>query len=70
MKIDGVPVHKSITPDRLVELMESEDMENHGLCILCGEIADGVEPDAEKYLCPSCHCSTVYGIEDLLIRIP
>jgi hypothetical protein len=38
-----------------------------GLCVACGEVACGVEPDAERYECESCGDPYVWGIEQLLI---
>jgi hypothetical protein len=35
--------------------------------VACGEMAHGVEPDAEGYECESCGASKVYGAEELLI---
>ena len=40
---------------------------NEGLCVACGEIASGVEPDAERYECEACGDPFVWGIEQLLI---
>jgi hypothetical protein len=51
------------------EMTQSEfsDNDNAGLCIFCGEQADGVEPDARKYTCESCEKRGVYGFEELLM---
>lgn len=38
-----------------------------GLCTACGEIADCVEPDAERYTCEACEKPSVYGVEQLLL---
>jgi len=38
-----------------------------GICTECGEINDGVEPDAEGYLCSNCDEEAVTGIENALI---
>ena len=58
-------IHPSITLDRLVEAVESD--ENTGFCIHCGEQTDGVEPDARKYECEHCGTLSVYGAEELLL---
>lgn len=41
--------------------------EDEGFCVYCGEIASGVEPDAERYECESCESCGVYGFEQLMI---
>lgn len=43
--------------------------EYHGYCLKCDDITEwgGVEPDAEKYPCPQCHCKTVMGVENALL---
>ena len=38
-----------------------------GICLACGAINDGVEPDASDYECEHCHANEVMGIEDALI---
>lgn len=60
-------VHSSVTPDRIIELVESGDCV--GVCLGCGEEAHGVEPDARRYVCESCGVPRVYGAEELLLRI-
>jgi len=71
VKINGVEVHSSVTPDRVMGLVEQEmsSLENPGICIACGEDADGCEPDAERYKCEGCGQMTVYGAEALMIRM-
>ena len=49
--------------------MVFEAHENEGICYECGEIVDGVEPDATAYECPCCGESTVCGIENALFGI-
>lgn len=39
-----------------------------GVCVKCGEIQGGCEPDAEAYECDSGCGKYVYGIEEALIR--
>ena len=60
-------VHKSITIDRIMDAAEADEC--MGFCVECGEDADGVEPDARKYLCESCGANAVYGAEELLITV-
>lgn len=38
-----------------------------GICLNCGELAFGVEPDAESYECESCGQANVFGIEQALL---
>jgi len=38
-----------------------------GICIDCGYVQYGCEPDAEKYTCEDCGKATVYGLEQALI---
>ncbi|KKM79203.1 hypothetical protein LCGC14_1352210 [marine sediment metagenome] len=61
--------HKSITLDRVLAAVEASTfgLENAGFCLACGEDADGVEPDAEKYSCECCDASAVYGAEQCLL---
>jgi hypothetical protein len=37
-----------------------------GFCLACGAENDGVEPDARKYTCESCHAPKVFGAEQLV----
>ena len=48
--------------------MELLTEESSGCCISCGETAEQVEPDAEKYRCDNCGENAVYGAEELLIN--
>ena len=38
-----------------------------GVCLRCGCVQDGCEPDARNYLCEDCGCSEVFGVEEALI---
>lgn len=58
-------LHESITEDRIVEAVSADDC--LGICIVCGEEAYGVEPDARNYKCESCGAREVYGAEEILI---
>ena len=53
--------------DLATELVEADDM--CGICTACGEVADGVEPDARKYTCESCGENKVYGAGELLLML-
>ena len=56
--------HKSITLDRILELVEADD--HAGICGACGAYAMNVEPDARKYPCESCDAERVYGAQEWL----
>ena len=60
-------MHKSITPQRIMEACErhQRSLDNPGFCITCGAEAEGVEPDAEKYICEACGALVVYGAEQI-----
>jgi hypothetical protein len=64
-------LHKSITPDRIVEAVERQhtSLDNPGFCIVCGAEQEGCEPDARKYPCESCGKRAVYGAEELLLHV-
>ena len=64
----GDEIHKSITTDRILEVLEDHDDEMRGCCVSCGEDAYSVEPDAERYRCESCGVKAVYGAEQLLLH--
>jgi hypothetical protein len=63
--IDGFEVHESVTPERVLEAAQADN--NIGICVVCGEDAEGVEPDAEGYHCEGCGVAAVYGAEQLLL---
>jgi hypothetical protein len=56
-----------------VKVIVSEDefreMGNNfeGVCLYCGEVASGVEPDARKYHCDACDKNGVFGLEEALL---
>ena len=56
-------VHYSV--DAIVEMIEECSDEYLGLCIECGEIAEGVEPDARGYQCECCSRPAVFGMEEI-----
>lgn len=63
--------HPSVTDERILASVERRhtSLDDPGFCILCGEDADGVEPDAAGYTCEVCGEPGVYGDEDLLILL-
>jgi hypothetical protein len=71
MKIHGITVHASVTPDRVLAAAEDAmiGLDDPGFCIACGADAEGVEPDAEKYKCEACGSHAVYGAEALVMMI-
>jgi len=58
---------RAITIERVMEMCERDEYE--GICIACGEDAEGVEPDARKYECESCGKEKVYGCQELLFMV-
>ena len=66
-----MPMHKSVTVDRVTEGAKESmfGMGNPGICIACGEDADGCEPDARNYECESCGENKVFGCEELLFMV-
>lgn len=65
------PLHESVTLERVTEAVERGEfgLDNPGFCVACGADADGVEPDARRYKCEACGLMTVYGAEELLLRL-
>lgn len=63
------PLHESVTIGRVMALVESgmNSLDNPGICLKCGEDADGCEPDAQRYECEACGGRTVYGAEQILL---
>lgn len=50
------------------EFTAAEIMEHTiGVCLACGEVAEGVEPDAREYECESCGERKVFGLEEALL---
>lgn len=64
-------MHPSITPERIKEASARRiySLDNPGICIACGEDADGCEPDAREYECQACGEHGVYGAEELLFEV-
>lgn len=64
-------IHTSITTDRVIALAQESmfGMGNPGICIACGEDAEGCEPDARGYTCDCCDENAVYGAEELMLII-
>jgi hypothetical protein len=50
-----------------MSLMEEDIDTIEGVCIECGIVHHGVEPDAEKYKCDNCETNTVYGAEQIVL---
>lgn len=73
MNIGGITVHPSVTLDRVMQTAEDDEAElnNTGICILCGCDQEGVEPDAAKYKCenPTCGAELVFGAEQLALMM-
>lgn len=63
--------HASVTLKRVMEAVERHNttLDNPGFCLACGEEAEGVEPDARRYVCESCGEPRVYGADELLVMM-
>jgi hypothetical protein len=63
--------HGSITADRVQELADSEmfGLDNPGLCLKCGEEAEGCEPDARNYRCDGCGSRQVFGVAEVALMM-
>lgn len=63
--------HKSITDDAVMDACERRNMtlDNPGFCLICGNEAEGIEPDAENYTCEACGAEQVFGSEQLMLVI-
>ena len=44
-----------------------ESSYNEGFCLACGEVIDGIEPDARKCKCECCGANKVYGNEEIAL---
>jgi hypothetical protein len=65
--VKPVTKRKAITIERVMQQCENDEYE--GICLACGEDAQGVEPDAREYECESCGKEKVFGCEELLFMI-
>lgn len=63
-------IHKSVTIERVQALCmrQLHSLDDPGICIACGNEADGVEPDARNYTCEHCGQPYVFGAEQALIE--
>ena len=50
------------------EALHDPDADITGFCLACGEMQEGVEPDAGKYECECCGEPKVYGLMELALR--
>lgn len=65
-KAEGFPTGTfKVTADKATYLQVND--EYTGYCIVCGEEAEGVEPDARRYECEFCGEGGVYGAEELML---
>lgn len=64
-------MHHTITADRILAAVERHQttLDDPGFCVACGADADGVEPDARRYICDACGHPGVYGAEELAIMV-
>jgi Zn finger protein HypA/HybF involved in hydrogenase expression len=63
--------HKSLTNDAIIAACERRmtSLDDPGLCLICGNEAEGVEPDARNYECEACGSKQVFGVEELLLGL-
>lgn len=55
-------------PPTIYDIHPDDYEEDHaGICLSCGEIASGCEPDARNYVCESCGAHEVFGMEEALL---
>ena len=55
--------------DRAIRLCEESEttLSNPGICLACGEEADGCEPDARNYECECCGEMKVFGAQEIIM---
>ena len=55
--------------DRAIRLCEESEttLSNPGICLACGEEADGCEPDARNYECECCGAMKVFGAQEIIM---
>lgn len=51
-----------------IEEATEADSDMAGFCLACGEVAEGVEPDARGYGCECCGEPRVYGAAEFALR--
>lgn len=63
--------HVSLTDAVIMDAHERQSMtlNDPGYCLICGNEAFGVEPDAENQECESCGAEQVFGTHWLLMEI-
>ena len=63
--------HKSLTDDVILDAVERRmtALDNPGFCLICGNEAEGVEPDTRNYTCEACGAEQVFGAEELMLVI-
>ena len=60
--------HPMTSHDKIELLLDLAMADNNeGLCMSCGEVQAGVEPDATKYECECCDEKEVYGAQEGLL---
>ena len=50
-----------------VDMSMADFDDNQGWCLACGNLQDGVEPDATRYVCDACGKPKVYGLSELAL---
>ena len=63
LKSGGMKWVPEMSSEEFMDVAEAYE----GFCIICGETASGVEPDANEYICEGCGQPGVYGYEELML---
>ena len=63
-----VTLPEGLTVDALLEAVFSYD-DSIGFCLMCGQAAYNVEPDAKRLACEGCGCAAVYGAQEILVML-
>lgn len=63
--------HKSLTEAVVAGAVERQmrTLDDPGFCLICGNEASGVEPDAQNCTCEACGAEQVFGAQELLFAI-
>lgn len=49
--------------------LEAGDIDyGNGICVACGNVQEGCEPDAREYECEECGKPKVYGVEEAILQ--
>lgn len=63
----GEVIDSPLTRDQVISAARRDDYT--GLCTACGDESTGIEPDARRCKCDNCGEYSVFGAEELVMRI-